>query len=108
MKKIMLVLLAVATAIPASAAEIQLPHVTVYGTATAEVTPDKLVWSVKVQNKGPALDIVAGEHNKMVQATMQLIKDAGVDEKSLQTSSMEFGQNWEFKGNSRVQEGYFA
>src|SRR6266481_4837507 len=44
--------------------EIQLPHITVYGTATTEVVPDQMIWSVKVQNKGAVLETVASDHTK--------------------------------------------
>lgn len=92
----------------AFADDLQPPHVTVYGTAVTEVTPDEMHWSVKVVNKGPALDSVAGEHARIVQSAMQLLKDTGVEAKTIQTSSMEFGQNWEYKNGDRVQNGYFA
>ncbi len=88
--------------------EIQLPHITVYGTATTEVTPDLMIWSVKVENKGLALESVASEHTKMVKGVLGFLKESKVDEKTIQTSRMEFGENWEYKSSSRLRDGYIA
>lgn len=96
---------AVASAI---ADEVRFPHVTVYGTATTEIVPDQMVWSVKVQNRGRSLEVTATEHTKLVQAALELIKDAVVDKADIQTSSMEFGENWEEKADTRVRAGYLA
>lgn len=109
MKKLVLsVLLGGLAMATAFADDLQPPHVTVYGTAVTEVIPDEMHWSVKVLNKGPALDSVASEHTRIVQTAMQLLKDAGVEGKTIQTSSMEFGENWEYKNSERAQNGYFA
>ncbi len=84
------------------------PRITVFGTATTEVTPDQMVWSVRVENKGPALGGVAGEHTKAVQRVLDFLKKAKVDPKALQTSRMQFAENWEYRSSSRVREGYVA
>jgi uncharacterized protein YggE len=90
------------------AQETQPPHVTVYGTATTEVAPDQMVWSLKIENHGLKLDVIAAEHPKIVQAVLSLLKDSKVDEKTIQTSRMEFGERWEYKFQERVRDGYFA
>lgn len=107
-RKLLPITLAVATAASAAAQEIQLPHVTVFGTATTEVVPDQMLWSVRVENKGPLLENVAEAHAKLVQAVLALLKESKVEEKVIQTSRMEFGENWEFVSGSRVRDGYFA
>lgn len=88
--------------------EIKLPHVTVYGTARTEVTPDEMIWALRVENKGAVLEEVANEHAKHTEALLTFLKAGKVDEKTLQTSRMEFGQNWEYRSNTRIREGYFA
>ncbi|MDB6064484.1 MAG: hypothetical protein JWR26_692 [Pedosphaera sp.] len=88
--------------------EITLPHVTVYGTATTEVVPDQMVWSLKIENKGAALDGVARDHSKVVESVLKFLRDAKVDDKAIQTSQMEFGENWEYLSSSRVKAGYYA
>src|SRR6266436_4802932 len=59
--------------------DIQLPHITVYGTATTEVVPDQMIWSVRVQNRGAVLETVASDHAKNLQGTLSLLKDLKVD-----------------------------
>lgn len=92
----------------ASADEIQLPHITVYGTATTEVVPDEMIWSVEVKNKNLGLEAAATEHGKTVQAVLGLLKESKVDDKTIQTSQMEFGENQEYTSGSWVKSGYFA
>ena len=92
----------------ACADEIQLPHITVYGTAMTEVVPDEMIWSVEVKNKSMGLEAAATEHGKTVQAVLSLLKESKVDEKTIQTSQMEFGENQEYTSSSWVKSGYFA
>lgn len=107
-RKLLPITLAIATAASAAAQEIHLPHVTVFGTATTEVVPDQMLWSVRVENKGPLLENVAEAHAMLVQAVLALLKESKVEGKVIQTSRMEFGENWEFVSGSRVREGYLA
>ncbi len=91
-----------------SAAENELPGVTVFGTATTQVAPDQMVWHLTANNRGPKLSIVAEQHTKLVQQVLGFLKEHGIKDSDLQTSQMEFGENWEYKNQSRVKEGYFA
>jgi uncharacterized protein YggE len=95
-------------ALSAAADEAPFPHITVYGTATTEVVPDQMVWSLRVENKGPVLKTVAGEHAKTVQEVLAFLKQSKVESKELQTSRMQFSENWEYRSSSRVREGYTA
>ena len=90
------------------AGDIDLPHITVSGTATTEVTPDQMVWSLKIQNKGASLEGVAGQHTDIVNRVLQFLKQTEVEEKTLQTSWMRFGENRVYRNRSRVKEGYYA
>jgi uncharacterized protein YggE len=60
-----------------------------------------MVWSLRVETKGPSLETVVSEHSTTV-------KKSKVDEKTIQASRMEFGENWEYRSDSRVREGYVA
>src|SRR6266404_1717568 len=86
------------------------PRVTVYGTATTEVVPDQMLWSLRVENKGRVLEAVASEHTKRVQKVLEFLKQSKVGAKAIQTSRMEFGENWTYasSSSSRVREGYVA
>ncbi|PWU16444.1 MAG: hypothetical protein C5B50_13425 [Verrucomicrobia bacterium] len=84
------------------------PRVEVYGTAITEVVPDQMVWSLRVENKGAVLKTVASEHTKSVQQVLKFLRESKVDAKALQTSRMQFAENWEYRSSSRVREGYVA
>jgi uncharacterized protein len=107
-KTIVSVVVGVFAATTAYAEETQLPHIAVYGTATTEVVPDQMVWSVAVRNKNMVLESAASEHGKTVQTVLSLLKELKVDAKSVQTSRMEFGENREYTSSSWVKSGYYA
>jgi uncharacterized protein YggE len=92
----------------ASAADSDLPHVTVFGTATTEVVPDQMIWSVTAKNKAPLLQDAAEEHTSTVQQVLTLLKDRKVPETKTQTAQMVFGENQEYRNGSWMKEGYFA
>jgi len=93
---------------PAMAHEIELPHVTVYGTATTEVTPDEMRWSISIRNKSSSLDKVGKEHIQIVEEALNFLRQQKIEKESLQSSRMEFGENWEYRSGSNVMDGYFA
>jgi len=84
------------------------PHILVYGVATTEVEPDEMIWYLTVKNTGPELKGVADRHNNIVKKTLNMLKNENVDEKEIQTAGMQFGENIEYKNQTRVREGYFA
>lgn len=94
--------------VSAYAQDNDLPHVTVFGTASTEVVPDQMIWSLNVRNKAATLQDAAKEHGSVVQQVLQLLKDKKVPEAKTQTAQMQFGENQEYRGNSWVREGYFA
>ena len=58
---------------PALAHDTALPNVTVYGTATTEVTPDLMNWHLTVTNKGKDLAPVADNHSGIVASVLKLL-----------------------------------
>jgi uncharacterized protein len=92
----------------ASADEPAPPSIVVYGTANAEVVPDRMTWQVTIHNTGSKLPSVAAEHAKMVRAVLDFLKQTGIDGADIQTSRMEFGENKEFRNSSWIKEGYYA
>jgi uncharacterized protein YggE len=101
-------LIALLFTLATSAAENAIPRVEVYGTATTEVAPDQMRWYVTVRNKGPKLPAVAEQHSKIVEQVLAVLKQSGIKDAEVQTARMEFGDNWEYKNQSQVWEGYFA
>lgn len=108
MKKILilLVLFFVGTA-PAYGDDIEVPHVTVFGTAEEKVVPDKMLWNLQVMNKGQLLENVSKIHIDLVEKVTKLLKSEGIKD-DLQTSRMEFNENMVYKKSSHIKEGYFA
>ncbi len=90
------------------AKEIELPHISVFGTAVTKVIPDKMIWNLQIQNKNKLLADVAKEHLGLVRKVTALLEDYGVKEEDIQTSRMGFGENWVYKNRSRIKEGYYA
>ena len=90
------------------AEDIEPPHITVFGTATKKVTPDTMIWSLSVKNKGRNLQEVAELHSKHVESVLIFLKKMKIPTEELQTARMEFGENWVSKTFTSVKEGYFA
>jgi len=87
--------------------DIEIPHVTVFGTAVKKVIPDKMLWNVQVMNKDMSLETVTEKHIDIVGRVTTLLNGESIKD-DLQTTRMEFGENWIYKNRSRVKEGYFA
>lgn len=88
--------------------ELDTPHVAVFGTAEIEVTPNQLIWSVNVKNKDKELPTAASKHTATVQKVLSFLKGLGIEEKKIQTSSMQFGEDWKTVNREHVKVGYFA
>ena len=93
---------------PVLADVLDLPHITVDGRAKTEVVPDQMRWYLTVKKTGRELPTVADEHTKAVQQVLDFLRDTGIPEADLQTTRMEFGENWVYRNETLVQEGYRA
>ena len=91
-----------------SAEEIDIPHIAVFGTAIAEITPDKMVWYLDASNKALELDKTASDHSVIIKKVLGFLKEMNISQDNIQTSRMNFGENWVFRNQSRVKEGYEA
>lgn len=84
------------------------PQIQVTGTASKKLTPDRMAWSLQVQNKGKELEQVAEEHLQYAAALLTFLKEQGIPAKMIQTSQMEFGENMVYRDRERVKDGYIA
>lgn len=91
----------------AQAAEIQ-PRIDVTGTATIEVVPDTMVWSVRVITRGKKLEEVAAAHTAQVENLIAYLDKSAIAKKSIQMGSMSFEEDWDRRGNERTMVGYIA
>ncbi|HBV65216.1 MAG TPA: hypothetical protein DEF45_19585 [Rhodopirellula sp.] len=83
-------------------------HITVSGTATTEVTPDMMSWNLQVKNQNQNLEKVAETHTDAVRTVLDFLNAQNLPQKSIQTSGMQFGQNWTYQDRERVKDGFFA
>ncbi len=82
--------------------------ITVSGTATTKITPDVMNWNLQVKNKEPNLEKAAETHASAVKTVLDFLNAQQLPETDIQTSGMQFGQNWTYKGREQIKDGYFA
>ena len=87
--------------------EIPYPHVMVTGDAVHEAAPDELDWQIEVRTKGSNVEAVTGHHLPSVSNLLAYI-NSFVDKESVQTSSMSYGEDYQWQNSSRVKTGYYA
>jgi uncharacterized protein YggE len=109
MKKLMCFLvLAMTFYSSVTAEEIDIPHIAVFGTAITEITPDKMIWYLNASNKALELDKTAFDHSVIIKEVLGFLKEMNIPQDNIQTSRMNFGENWVYRNKSRVKEGYEA
>lgn len=87
---------------------IERPHISVVGYAEEEVVPDEMLWSVSIENRAAQLESVSEEHARLVKKVLQVIRKQVKDEKDIQTSGMQFGENRVYRDGTNVREGFRA
>jgi len=91
----------------AGAETLEPPHISVYGTAEIKVTPNEMVWSVKVSTKDKQLSVVAKDHAATVKEVLGFLRSK-IRGNKLQTSAMQFGEDWKNINRESVKVGYRA
>ncbi len=92
----------------AQAAELEVPHVAVHGTAVREVVPDEMIWSLRATTRGVDVQTVAKDHSVLMDQVLKFLKSSGIEENKTQTSSMRLAEDWEYQKQTRVKKGYYA
>jgi uncharacterized protein len=92
----------------AKSVESEVPHIVVYGTATIQVTPNQMVWNLSVRNFNPTSTGAARAHETTIAALLAFLKQSKIEEKTIQTSRMQLGENWKYKDGERFLDGYYA
>ena len=109
MKKLMyFIFIAMTFCSSVMAEEIDIPHIAVFGTAITEITPDKMIWYLNASNKALELDKTASDHSVIIKNVLGFLKEMNIPQDKIQTSRMNFGENWVYRNQSRVKEGYEA
>ena len=84
------------------------PHVQVSGTAIIEVVPDEMHWSLRLMTKKRTVADTAEEHDRRVSRLLGFLKENEIAEENTQTSRISISENWVYRSNNRVKEGYQA
>jgi uncharacterized protein YggE len=92
----------------ACADDLPFPRISVYGTATTQVSPDEMIWSLHVDTKGTVLSTVAADHVKSVRRLLEFLRKSEVATNSVQTSDMRFMEDVDYKSSWRSRNGYVA
>ncbi|MCS1416626.1 MAG: hypothetical protein M2R46_04377 [Verrucomicrobia subdivision 3 bacterium] len=90
------------------AAHFDIPHVSVYGTATTEVVPDLMRWQLSVRTNGKTVNEAAIKHDKAVTKVIGFLHDQEIDEKKIQTSQVQLAEDWDYRLGNRIKKGYYA
>jgi uncharacterized protein len=92
----------------AKSVEPEVPHIVVYGTATIQVMPNQMAWNLNVRTIKPNSTDAARTHETMITAVIAFLKQSQIEEKTIQTSRMQLGENWKYKNGERFLDGYYA
>lgn len=87
-------LLSAALALPFSAPAFAEALVTVTGEATVEATPDMATISLGVTTEGQTAAEAMAANSKALQAVVDRLKAAGIEDRDLQTSNLSLNPNW--------------
>ena len=87
-------LLSAALALPFSAEAFAEALVTVTGEATVEATPDMATISLGVTTEGQTAAEAMAANSKALQAVIERLKTAGIEDRDLQTSNLSLNPNW--------------
>jgi len=90
------------------ASSLEIPHISVKGTASKDVTPDELYWRLSVRNEAKETQTVAKEHSKIVSNVIRYLKKQGIKGKDIQTTNMRLAENTKHHKGKTVREGYYA
>ena len=108
MNKLGIIFFSVLISLSAWSHEINQPHVAVVGSAKKQVIPDLMKWSIRVENRGVQLADVSKNHSSIVKDVLDIADKHGIEKDKLQATGMSFGENYVYRNNSRVKEGYIA
>lgn len=86
----------------------EIPHVLVTGTAIVEVVPDEMHWSLQLTTIQNSVAATAEAHDSHVSTVLSFLKENDISEEDTKTSRISITENWVYRNNNRVKEGYKA
>lgn len=106
--KLIIQLLLLVIPLSYASAEFSEPHIIVFGSAETEVIPNKLLWNISIKNTDAALDTVAERHAADVAEVLDYLLESGISKENVKTSRMQLMENFVYRNNSRIKEGFYA
>jgi len=70
--------------------------ISVYGTGSVSVQPDVIQMSITLSNVAQTTKAAQEEVNRMVRQTLKVLKDAGIEDKNINTASLTFNSEYEY------------
>lgn len=82
--------------------------ITVTGTGTSTVTPDRAVLTLGVESTDTSSKTAQDQNAKTINNVIDVLLNDGIDKSNISTSSYDLYANYDYDGNSRVLTGYTA
>jgi len=70
--------------------------ITVFGTGTVSVQPDIIQMNITLSNVAKTTKMAQEEVSRMVRQVMKILKDAGIEDKNINTASLAFSSEYEY------------
>ena len=106
MTRKLLLLVVLMLAFPVSASPLpEKPHVYVEGSATVEVEPDMMTFSVTISKTDDVLSIAKSDVDRRSFELIELSKSLGIGNKDLATTTLRVNPSYIYKDNKRVPNG---
>jgi uncharacterized protein YggE len=91
-----------------SARQKQPSTVTVSGEGTVSVAPDMVRMTVSMSNVAPSTRAAQEAVGRMTAQVLAILKEAGIDDKDIQTASLRFNPEYEWRNERRILVGQHA
>ncbi len=82
--------------------------ITVTGTGTSTVTPDRAVLTLGVESTDTSSKTAQDQNAKIINNVIDVLLNDGIDKSNISTSSYDLYANYDYDGNSRILTGYTA
>ena len=82
--------------------------ISVLGTGTVFVQPDMVQLSVSLSNVNRTTRLAQEEVSRMARQVMTILKNAGIEDKNISTTSLSFRSEYEYRNNGRFLLGQMA
>lgn len=119
MRKMMIFSAMAIAAIPAVAANAEMPHehhqammhapvIELFITGSAEASPDMASITAAVQTRAPVAADAMAQNARQMQQVIAMLKGRGIADRDIQTSSISLGQDYEYGSSGQKFKGYVA